>query len=364
MNIVINRSDAIGDLALTLPMVSALKWKYQQVRVSLIISPRTRELVDLAPDIFKYLVLDPQLPWQSRWRLVADFFRALRPERYYHVGGQELPNWVAWYQGIPWRGGMKSRSSTFFTLNRGIRQRRSQAQQHEVWANLDLLGPEFKEFNPHHHRMSLALGSEDFGLALSRLQEECQQQLVDFFPQDRFIVLHPGMSGHTLNWPGASYAQLIAQIEVRFPQRFLFVISHTPSDQPYLKTMQEEFSRGDYRHLRKRVVYFNGATWGLRCYLALLAQAQLMIGPSTGPLHLANWLGVSLVGIYSPIRAQSARRWKPFFGPTAANQILVPEVICGEPLTCALKACLYYPCMGKLPVAVALAAVEGIINND
>ena len=102
--------------------------------------------------------------------------------------------------------------------------------------------------------------------------------------------------------------------------------------------------------MQDRIYYFNGIKNGLRQYMSVLSQAALFVGPSTGTTHIASVLGVPVVGLYSPIKIQSALRWGPISKNPDRTKILVPDVICGEIKKCAERACPYYECMGKIEV--------------
>ena len=60
-------------------------------------------------------------------------------EVYIFVGGDRLANLVAFIKRIRFRTGLLSKLSTFFFLNKGIRQSRSQVEMHEAEYNLNLL---------------------------------------------------------------------------------------------------------------------------------------------------------------------------------------------------------------------------------
>jgi ADP-heptose:LPS heptosyltransferase len=84
--------------------------------------------------------------------------------------------------------------------------------------------------------------------------------------------------------------------------------------------------------------------------MSSLGHAQLCIAPSTGPLHIANALGVKTLGIYSPLKVQSTKRWRPFFGIAQASKTISPAVECPENVHCAGEKCPFYECMSKISV--------------
>jgi ADP-heptose:LPS heptosyltransferase len=165
-----------------------------------------------------------------------------------------------------------------------------------------------------------------------------------------YIFIHPGMGPHSLNWSSRNYGRLILKLEQKFPKRFNFVISHTPSDYYSLQGVKDVLEKKENAFLNDRVYFFNGQIKGLRHLLNVLSQAKLYIGPSTGMTHAAATLSVPVVALFSPIKAQSAQRWSPITQLPQKLRISVPDVICGEVLKCAERACPYYECMGKIEV--------------
>lgn len=346
--IVINRTDAIGDTVLTLPMADRLKQVYPDSKIIFLTSPRAQDLFTNHPCVDETEIIDPKLSFIRKVRKLYHFFKRTNADAFFHVGGLTLPCLVALFCRVPFRGGIKSRLPTFLSLKDGMRQSRSIVPISETDHNLELLTPYLGDISPFE-------GSPAPRLTLS--PEEQANALQDFSkflaaaghdPKREWIFIHPGMSGHTLNWASRNYARLILRLMKRHPGRFLFIISHTPSDEPYLAPLRDHLGKTPQEQVGESVVFFNGATKGLRFTMNVMAHARLFVGPSTGTTHLASCLGVATVGIYSPIRAQSAVRWGPFYRDRA--RVVVPDVVCGEVTKCALERCPYYECMAKIEV--------------
>ena len=96
--------------------------------------------------------------------------------------------------------------------------------------------------------------------------------------------------------------------------------------------------------------------------MGVLSHASLFVGPSTGTTHIASVLGVPVVGLYSPIKVQSALRWAPVTKNPDKIKILVPDVICGEVKKCAERECPYYECMGKIEVEDVVKQATAIME--
>jgi ADP-heptose:LPS heptosyltransferase len=361
MKILISRTDAIGDMLLTMPMAKMLKERFPESQIVVLASPRSTPLLVRHPYIDDYWTYDPALSLAKRLFLIARKLHQFRPDHYFFVGGTHWPSLLAWLWRVPFRGGLKSRWASFLYLNKGIRQSRSLVTMHESEYNLNLLSPleikyDYRERG--NYAPAVKVTEEEKAEALTALTQELEEKKL---PTNRQMVfIHPGMSGHTLNWPARNYGRLIAALEQRYPERFLFVLSHTPSDAPYLEGVRD-FLISEEVQGKVSVFEFNGQLRGLRFYLASLANAFAFIGPSTGTTHMANALGIPQIGLYSPIKVQSALRWAPYNrGPRA--QVMVPDVVCGELKKCAGSSCPYYECMGKMEVDDVARAFDRLVE--
>jgi heptosyltransferase-1 len=102
------------------------------------------------------------------------------------------------------------------------------------------------------------------------------------------VVINPGAGWAAKRWPASAYAEVCDELEERFG--IPVVINCGPGE----STLAEEV-RAKCRRAQPRI--FSGSVSGL---IALLRHARLMIGPDTGPLHLAAALGVPTVAVYGP----------------------------------------------------------------
>lgn len=360
----INRSDAIGDTILTTSMAKLIKAHNSEAKVFFIVSPRVGTLLKDHPFIDGYKVYHRERKFFYKMREVLRIFLDVKPTHYLFVGGGFFPNFMAFMTGVGFRGGLKSRWHTYLFLNHGVRQKRSLVTMHEMEYNLNLLAPLGIHYT-HHEFLNLipelSVSKEDEELAFNQLTNELVKNGLD--PDKKFIFIHPGMTGHTLNWSSRNYGRLIVRLAEKFPNRFNFLISHTSSDAPYLVGINEIMNLEENRHLLKSSVYFyDGKLFGIKAFMALCKHAVLYVGASTGTTHMAAAVGTPIVGIYSPIKIQSRLRWGPLSIDMNKIKIVVPDVICGENKTCALKACPYYDCMGRVEVEDVLREAINVIR--
>lgn len=357
MKVLINRSDAIGDSILTSSMARMIKDHFPNAHITFLIAEKSKDLFINHPDIDDVKIYHRQFNFYSKIKEVMNIFSVVKPTHYFYVGGGYLPNFISWLRMIDFRGGLKSRWHTYLFLNKGIRQKRSMVTMHELEYNLNLLSPlgiEYNYLDKEKYIPKIKLSEEE----IETFSQSFKMELIENKKNADlpFIFIHPGMSGHTLNWSSRNYGRLILKLEQKFPNKFTYILSHTPSDYYYLQGAREILERKENDYLLDRIYFFNGLKSGLRHYMSVLSRAALYVGPSTGTTHIASVLGVPVIGLYSPIKVQSALRWGPVTKQSQKLKIFVPDVICGEVKKCAERECPYYECMGKIEV-------EDVVNQ-
>lgn len=354
-NFLINRTDAIGDTLLSTPLAKFIKEKFPDSHITFLVSKRSGDLIKLCQGVDDVVIYDEkELGYIGRLIFLHKLFRDRDIKFYFHLGGSFLPTFAAFLKKVHFRGGLRSKIFSFLFLNKGMRQSRSIVTMHESEYNMNLassLGFFYQASQKENYR------------PLLNLNKETHLEKIKTFPihaEKENILIHPGMSGHTLNWSSRNYGRLIGRLEERFPERFNYIVSFTPSDEPYLEGLRSYLESED--QIDKKVKFFDGADQGLIDYAYLVKSVDLFIGPSTGTTHIANAVETPQVALYSPIKAQSVMRW----GPYSRNndvRVLVPDVVCGESRVCAGAACPYYECMAKIEVEDVVKACIEILDS-
>lgn len=364
MKFLINRTDAIGDTILTLPMADLIRQRYPEAKITFLVSTRCKAYLDGNPNIDQIIVYNHQDSILVRLKSLWSIFKINNFDYYFYVGGAHLPSFIAWIQRVPIRAGVLSKISEFIFLNRGKRQKRSKVEMHEAEYNLDLLNIRDLDINFNEGvrdilKTKIYLSSEEVKISLDNFFASFK----DSVPRN-LIFIHPGMSGHTLNWPGIYYAKFIEAMDRKYPGDYLYMISYTPSDGPYLEDIRKFFSRPENLLLAESVCFFDGSVDGARNYLNLLSTAKLFVGPSTGTLHMANALGVKSIGIFSPIRVQSVERWGPFNRGQNILKVVSPDVVCKEQFKCDTTSCNDNNCMASISVDYLVDVAKKFLESE
>ena len=206
-NILVVRTDRIGELLLNIPAIRALKENYN-ASVTILVSPETRELVESINEIDSIMEFDQQ-KWQknvfSRIGLLGDLRKrhfdlavVLNPTRRMHA--------LTFFAGIPKRLGYKRKWGFFLTDT--IEDKKDEGAKHEVEYNLDLvrsIGVESK-----NNDISLRVSKEDEKLVAQLLQN------LGIKNEDELIAIEPNSANPAKCWPKEYFAQVIDQISTSF----------------------------------------------------------------------------------------------------------------------------------------------------
>ncbi|HEX7675321.1 MAG TPA: glycosyltransferase family 9 protein [Bdellovibrio sp.] len=279
------RLDKIGDLISTMPVDQADLLKNCEVRW--VIAKGLAFVPDNAVPQRTYIELSKE-DWKTSLKALVQYLREFKPDVAVSFQAPWWVNYALWIAGTPVRAGVQSQWHSFLFLNKGLRQRRSKAIQHEADYNFDLL------------RYAMGDTSARPATPVLKLQAPENPELLRKFnlvPQ-HYVVVHPGMAGSALNWPTENYIALIRKVA----ETTQVILTGTPADEPFLKDIKAAFKDHpkvlSLQNLLKAPELFT-----------VLKNAKAVIVPSTGVAHMAASLGAKVLGLYSPIRVQHPRRW-------------------------------------------------------
>jgi heptosyltransferase I len=295
------RLDKIGDLVLTLGAdtpfkdnASVLPSLYDQP--TWIISSGLGVLCELSSPKRKFLELPTQQgSWKSFHRLYS-FLKETHPDLvliFYAPWWASLASLLA---RVPYRIGRRSQWWSFLFLNKGLRQKRSLSEKHELEYNLDLSHYALSCFGIKDQKRN-SLEQSYLSLNPPPLRHLLEQQGLKPY---EYLVVHPGMKGSALNWNPDQYSHLVEKLS----QKYYVVITGTESDSFWVTPLLNKFKD----HPRVLFLY---QQLNLKELLYILKFSQGVVVPSTGVAHLAASTGAFVVGLYPENKQQSPVRWRP-----------------------------------------------------
>ncbi|MFH1287504.1 MAG: glycosyltransferase family 9 protein [bacterium] len=319
-NILICRTDHIGDVLLSTPAVSLLKKKFPNAFISFLTSRYASVVLRNNPDVKEiFYIEDENLVFELKKRKF-DSAVVLFPS--FEVCKK------IFLAKIPLRIGPANKWFVFLFLNKPVFQHRSRVEKHEVEYNLDLLKP----LGVEAERISLnfVVPKDAKKFALDWKNEN------NIFENDKFVIMHPCMKGSALNWPLKYYAELADKLIKEKKAKVLLSYGHG-----------EENAIQDLIKLMKETPIVLDKALDLSFLAGLISEADFVFCPSTGILHLAVAVNTKTVSIFSPVLVQSKKRWGPY---GKGHLVFEPPVHCKEKFKCKKNKCLCYNCMRKITV--------------
>lgn len=303
-NILIVRTDRMGDVVLTTPSIKVLRQAYPQARISILVSPATRELIEGNPCLDEVLVDDRQ----DKHRGLRGFIRLiliLRKKHFdlaviYHT--KRRTNLACFLAGIPYRIGYKNNKMGFL-LTHPILDERPYGQRHEAKYCLDVLRHLGIDSNAILEKSVEEL-AEDLYVAVG---QDSQEWAEGFYRQnnirsgERLIAIHPGASDPSKRWPGHRFSELIDRLAEWYTARMVLIGTSDMRD----------MAGNIASHVRVPVLDLTGQTT-VGQLAALLRRCDLLVSNDSGPVHLAVGVGAPVVSIFTRHQPGiNPQRWQP-----------------------------------------------------
>ena len=344
MKVLVTRTDRLGDLVLSLPAIAALKETAPDWEIHAMVAPAAVPLVRNDPHLDRVWTWRDDLP-RAAARQLGNDLRAAGFDAAVMLQYRRQLAALLKRAGVGRLYGPHSKVSSWYYLNRGQRQIRSEGGRHEVDFNRELVA-----------RLLAESGLEPAGATAPRIRlDETQEGQRQAFraasgAAAATVFIHPGSGGSALDWPPRRFAALANELAADGNCRVL--VTGTEADRPVIEAVRRDLDPAvtvllDHYELPE--------------FLAVLAAGDLMIGPSTGPLHLAAAVGVATLGLFPPVASMHPDRWGPRGRAADQSRNLMPDVVCPAGRVCRRKRCPHFNCMDLIEVGAVLAAARGIL---
>ena len=314
--ILIIKPSAIGDIVHALPVLSLLRRRWPEAKISWIVTPACATLLEGHPLLDELIVFNrrryghawrsPTAMW-ALWRAAFDLYQH-RFDLVIDLQGLFRSGWMAWQTRAPIRIGysMAREGGWAFYTHRvpGTPLSMQAVERYLKMADALGLGREPVEF-------VFATNDADRASVAAKLPPMAAGA--------RFAVLLPGTNWATKRWPVEHFAALVQPIRERFG--FETIVAGGPGDAELAAHIAAPSLAGKT---------------SLRELVALLERADLVIANDSGPMHIAAALGRPLVALYGPT---SASRTGPHGRMESVLSVDIPCAPCYS-RKCSHQSCL------------------------
>jgi len=334
-NVLVVRTDRIGDVVLTLPMILVLRESFPGSRISMLLRSYTVGLAEGFAGLDNILTYDTSGEQKGFFAILAE----LRAQRF-DLAVISHPTFriavLMYCAGVPVRLGSGYRWYSFL-FNRKVFEHRKTAEKHEAEYNISLLQV-IGLASPEVPRIALPIPESSKSVAASEIRR------LGMRPSEKFVLLHPGSGGSARDWSAENFGELARELA---RVGFRVVVTGSADEAGLVETV---LTRSGGAALS------SAGQISLKDLAAFIGAAQLFVSNSTGPLHIAAAVGTPVIAFYPPIRECSARRW----GPLTDHKIVftADNVLCER---CKGGPCQGNDCMEQIKVADVLEAARSLL---
>ena len=286
-NILIIKPSALGDIAMSLPALTALRKGFPDAKITWLVRSDYAPLLRNHPDLNEIILFDRKLlgKWWYRPQAFKALFTLIRQLRCEHfdvvidLQGLFRTALLGRLSGARHRFGMQG-AREFASLFYNHKVRHDLACAHVVDFYLKIIEsitnqPSFAEFVVPHDEYA---------------EESMRCLLNDSRVADNnYIVMIPGASNSKKCWPAASFAAFAERIRSQYD--LPIIMAGSTADQKAAAAVQAA--------TRIALIDFAGRT-SIAELVALLRNARLVVTNDTGPGQIAAALGVPLVILFGP----------------------------------------------------------------
>ena len=314
--ILVTRTDKLGDVILTLPLISELKRNFPESKISFLVSNYVKDLIENYEGVDELIFVENYPNLKSK----IDYFKSQK----FDVAVNVFPRFnlaLAFFiSGINIRIGSGYRWYSFL-YNKKVYEHRKYAEKHEADYNLNLLKPLIQNINYEKKYFFKYSPEEVSGL---------EKKLHGFDLQKKYVILHPTSKGSALDLPLKKFTNLCSEILNNFKD-FNVVLTGTKDD---IKQIDEIIN--SVENVDKNRIYSFAGLINLKELMILIDKSGLFISNSTGPVHIAGALNKNIIGFYPAKVPMNQERWKPLSenaviispkGSNDMNSISIREIL-------------------------------------
>ena len=291
MNILIVRTDKLGDFITTLPAISVLKKHNPQNKIIVCIAPINKPLAQ-ACDFIDDIIIDYN---QSVLELSSNFKKA-KIDASITMFSNTRVAFAQFLAKIPTTIAPATKIAQIFYTKR-VKQRRSEVKMAEFEYNLQLTKELFNDID------------------LSYKQPLLKFKNVDYSYKD-YVCFHVGFGGSSdANWSLDEYEILIHEVLKNTQHKV--ILTFGPDEEHLLKDMKNRFKND------KVVLYLS--TDGLVEFAKLISTFKVFISTSTGTYHLASLVGTPTITFFADTLFASAKRWKSIGDEKLQKHFMIPS---------------------------------------
>jgi lipopolysaccharide heptosyltransferase II len=335
-NILIVRTDRIGDVVLTLPLAGIIKKHIPDAKVTFLVSDYTKPLArncKLIDEVITLKTSNGRLKITENINLLKNKFDACIVA---------FPTFklalILFLSKIKIRIGTGYRWYSFL-FNKKIYEHRKYGKRHELEYNVQLLN--HIGINEDVNEQNVEFNLHPSEKSIQKIKDEID--LLGIGESKKIIIVHPGSGGSAVDLPISKLKKLIERLARELDCEIL--ITGSESEKELCSSLI----------VNKKTKNVAGK-FNLDELITLIDKSDLVIANSTGPIHIGAALGKNIIGFYPKVAACSPTRWGPY---TDKKTIFTPNLECKD---CSHEQCVKLNCMDTINIDEIFNSVKNFVG--
>ena len=301
LRILVLKLSATGDVVLITPSLRALRKRFPQAHITVLVGREHGELLNRCPYIDDLISFDRRREGMPFGLLkVAKRLRSAQVDLVVDFQNNRISHWLGALSGAPHRYGFAGRKWSWLLSHAVAEPERPVPPVDHQFRLLQLLGIQEPD-----KELELWPGPGDE----ARVEELLKEAWIA--ENQPLVTIHPGSRWASKRWPTERYADLIDRLATLSKARVIL----TGSDQE--RPLCEQIQRA-----AKSKPFVAAGLTSLNEMAALMRRSRVFVGGDTAPLHMAAAAGTPVVALFG---STDPLRHAP---PAARKKILKTELAC------------------------------------
>lgn len=335
MRILITRTDRIGDVALSTPVIKAVRDKFPKAHIAFCVQPHAVGIVSGSPYLNEIIIYDKKNEHKGLWGIVGFIFKIMKKR--FDIAMILHPtnrmNLTCFLAGIPKRVGYNRKMG--FLLTDKMPHTKQEGKKHEVEYTLDVA--RYMGIEPKGTELYIKVG-EDVKKDVEKLFSE-----YGIAKDHKIIAIHPGASCPSKRWSAKNFSDLADRLVNAYGVKV--IVLGGKDDCQYSKRVVEK--------AKSSLIDLTGKT-DISLLAGILSRSSLFVSNDSGPVHIAVSVGTPVIAIFGRRDCGlSPKRW----GPRGDHDVVLHKDV-GCVVCLAHKCDKGFKCLEAITVDEVIGAVE------
>lgn len=343
MKILVVKYRFIGDTILSIPFLRNLRRSYPDAQIDMLVSPGSGEILEDCPYINHLIYFDTTRKYKyeksnevkkSFWHYVS----LLKQEKYdkaYILKRSLSSALLCFLSGIKERIGFSSEFRDFL-LTKSVKYDRN---KHESLCYLDVLTAD-------------NIKADDFYME-NWISDKTSQEVRELFEANNIpssitkAVVNITATNEKKVWDIYNFAKVIEYLSNEKGIQVIYIGASNDRE------LYENIPYSD--EIKIKPLNLCGAL-NLHDALAVIKEADFILGNDTGNLHMASAVGTQCIALFGPMNAE---KWKPL----GNNNIILQSDRNCVPCNLRKKCKIFKACMNDISIEQVINAIDSLVNN-